>query len=89
MKTPTLHHIMKAVEIELAKAREKFPSNKHLVLALAEESGEVVKAFLDYSQGKSSQLEIVKELVQTITVAVRLLQEGDADLNREPSYDGE
>lgn len=71
--------IMQMVEKELGKARQKFPSNKHLLHAFAEEAGEVTKAFLDRDQGKCDEYQVVKELVQTITVAVRLLQEGDQD----------
>ena len=75
----SIDEIFQDVGQEIQRARSNFPSNKHLVLALAEESGEVVKAFLDYSQGKCSYSQVEKELIQTITVAVRLMQEGDAD----------
>ena len=64
---------------ELARARAKFPSPDHLTLALAEESGEVVKAMLDLRSGKpGATLEDVHgELIQTIAMCVRLLEEGD------------
>ena len=69
----TLDQIKFVVEAELQKARMKFPSNKHLLHAFTEEAGEVTKAFLDSNQGKSGEYDIIKELIQTITIAVRLL----------------
>lgn len=74
-----IHQIMFCVQAELVKARKAFPSNKHLLHAFTEEAGEVTKAFLDSNQGKATDYEILKELIQTIAMAVRLLQEGDPD----------
>jgi hypothetical protein len=71
--------ILLCVEQELVKARAKFPSNKHLLHAFQEEAGEVTKAFLDSNQGKADDYAILKELIQTITVGMRLIQEGDPD----------
>jgi len=74
-----IHQIMFCVEAELVKARRSFPSNKHLLHAFVEEAGEVTKAFLDSNQGKADERQILKELIQTIAMAVRLMQEGDPD----------
>lgn len=74
-----LKEIALLVEIELQKARRKFPDNKHLLHAFTEEAGEVTKAFLDMNQGKCDDAHVIKELVQAIAMAVRLLQEGDPD----------
>lgn len=74
-----LDQIMFCVKQELVKARRKFPSNNHLLHAFAEEAGEVTKAFLDSNQGKSDDVHMLKEIIQTITVGVRLIQEGDPD----------
>jgi hypothetical protein len=62
---------------ELVRARAKFPSVDHLTLALAEESGEVVKAVLDLREGKGTKAELHSEIIQTIAMCVRLLEEGD------------
>ncbi len=67
------------VSLELSKARAKFPSNRHLLHAFTEEAGEVTKAFLDSNQGKADEVQIIRELIQTIAMAVRLLQESDPD----------
>jgi len=74
-----LNEIFGRVEAELKVARKKFPSNKHLLHAFAEEAGEVTKAFLDSNQDKANDVDMRKELIQTITVGIRLLQEGDPD----------
>lgn len=67
------------VAAELRLARRWFPKPDLLVLALAEEAGEVVKAALDLRVGKptASHAALRKELIQTIAMAVRLLEEGD------------
>ena len=70
----TFDEIIAAVETELKFARDKFPSNKHLLHAFTEEAGEVTKAFLDNAVGKCESSHIRKELVQAIAMAVRLLQ---------------
>jgi len=65
------------VQDELARARAKFPKPDHLTLAMAEESGEVVKAMLDLRAGKGTKAELHAEIIQTIAMCVRLLEEGD------------
>lgn len=67
---------------EVERARELFPGSKHLVLALAEESGEVVKAVLDNYHGKEGAAleDIEKEIVQLVAMCVRLWEEGDPSL---------
>lgn len=84
---PSLNVIMEEVKAELARARARFPSNKLLLHAFAEEAGEVTKAFLDSTDGRSGADQIRIELIQTITVAVRLLQEGDPDFPALPGSD--
>lgn len=64
---------------ELARARAKFPRPDHITLALAEESGEVVKAMLDLRNGKAGATlqDVHGEIIQTMAMCVRLLEEGD------------
>lgn len=66
------------VDDEVTSARKKFPHNKHLAMALAEESGEAIKAIAEYREGKGSLKAVKKELIQTIAMCVRLLHEGDS-----------
>lgn len=79
MDTMTTEEISALVEIELQFARSKFPSNKFLLHAFTEEAGEVTKAFLDSMQNKATRADIQKELIQSIAMGFRLLQEGDPD----------
>jgi len=77
--------IMVRVQNEISSAKAKFPSNKQLLHAFVEEAGEVTKAFLDMDQKDAPPEDITKELIQTIAMAVRLLQEGDPEF---PQYKG-
>ncbi|HET6330576.1 MAG TPA: hypothetical protein VFF76_07295 [Holophagaceae bacterium] len=70
-----------ALSAELAAARAKFPDPSFLTLALAEESGEAVKAALDFRQGKTeSPDDLRRECIQAAAMAIRLLEEGDPAL---------
>lgn len=69
-----------AVKKEAEKARTKFPSSRLLGLAFAEESGELIKAVLDFEQKGGTKEQIYKEAVQTCAMALRLLTEGDETL---------
>ena len=67
------------VQEELARARAKFPTAEHRTLALAEEAGEVVKAVMDLANGKpgATRAALNAEIIQTMAMCVRLLEEGD------------
>lgn len=64
---------------EVARARAKFPGNKLCVTAFTEEHGEAVRAVLEhyYAPSPEKLADVRKELIQTIAMAVRLLEEGD------------
>lgn len=62
---------------EVERARAKFLSPDHLTLAFAEESGEVVKAILDFKHGKAHIEDVQKEMVQAMAMLIRLAEEGD------------
>jgi hypothetical protein len=68
------------VRTELRKARRAFPTNKHLGMAFAEESGELIKAVLDFEQKDGSERQIYKEAVQACAMAIRLVEEGSEEL---------
>lgn len=74
--------LFKQALAEVERARELFPGSKHLVLALAEESGGVVKAAMDFCHGKegATAADIDKEIVQLVAMCVRLWEEGDSTL---------
>lgn len=64
------------VRAELAHARSKFPGDRIMTLAMAEEFGELVKAVLDEPSS-----DVRKEAVQTAAMAARVVLDGDASVN--------
>ncbi len=64
---------MNAIGAEVVKARLKFPGREHLMLALAEEHGELAKAILQ----REGRDKIEREALQVIAVAIRIIEEGD------------
>lgn len=71
---PTLE-TMNAIAEEVLEARRKFPTNEHRLAALTEEVGELAKALLE---GKRFP-ECRKEAMQVAAMAIRFMEEGDAD----------
>lgn len=64
------------VRAELARARSKFPGDRIMTLAMAEEFGELVKAVLDEPSS-----DVRKEAVQTAAMAARVVLDGDASVD--------
>lgn len=60
-----------------AKASSKFPQPNYVLLKVAEEAGEVVRAGVHYAEGRLEWPELECEVVQTIAMLFRLLTEGD------------
>lgn len=77
MTNPAAQQLLDDALTELVRSRTLFPSPDHLVLALAEEAGEAVKAACDVRQGKADLKDLRKEIVQTIAMCLRLATEGD------------
>lgn len=65
------------VKEELVRARARYPNPNLLTTAMAEESGEAIKAILDHMSHKGCLTQVKHELIQTIAMCVRLLEEGD------------
>lgn len=64
------------VRAELIRARAKFPGDRIMTLALAEEFGEMCKAVLDEPAAN-----VRKEAVQTAAMAARVVLDGDGSVN--------
>lgn len=92
-KPASIHpRLLGLLTAELARARAKYPNNRHMTTAMAEEAGEVVKACLDnwnlgnsgkpYCPGKRGPLHdrIETEIVHALCTLVRLYEEGDSTL---------
>lgn len=63
------------VRAELVRARTKFPGDRIMTIALAEEFGELCKAVLDESAAN-----VRKEAVQTAVMAARVVLDGDGSV---------
>ncbi len=74
----SLYEIEACMEHELKLARAKFPLTKDLLLAFAEESGEFIKAVMDYEDFKATRADVFKEGIQAMAMIARVLQEGDS-----------
>lgn len=95
LRIPELKPIIEKIEEELLQAREKFPSNVHMLHAMTEESGEVVKAMLDQHHANHDMEKdpiyiqqmgkhVRKELIQTIAMCIRVYEEGDSSFPYNP-----
>ena len=60
---------------EVRRARVKHPGNAHLLAALVEEVGELAKALLE----REPRERLRAEAMQCACVAIRIMEEGDAD----------
>lgn len=66
---------LSAISDEVQRARTKFPNNHKMLAALVEEVGELAQALLQRRPIEA----IRKEATQVACVAVRIIEEGDAD----------
>lgn len=64
------------VRAELVRARAKFPGDRIMTIALAEEFGELCKAVLDEPSAA-----VRKEAIQTAVMAARVVIDGDSSVN--------
>lgn len=72
-----LEEFLDSVRAEMTRARTKFPGDRIMTLALAEEFGETVKAVLDEPRAA-----VHKEAVQAATMCARLVLDGDSSVEQ-------
>ena len=72
----TVEDFLRDVELEVARAKEKFPSSDGSMCALTEEVGELAKAYLD-----EPWVNVWDEAVQAAAMCARVATEGDPTLN--------
>jgi|GEM_PF-6613985 len=70
-----IEEFLTEVRAELIRARTKFPGDRIMTIALAEEFGELCKAVLDESAAN-----VRKEAVQTAVMAARVALDGDSSV---------
>lgn len=59
------------------KAMRKFPQPNYVLLKVAEEAGEVVQAGVHYAENRMTWDEVEGEIVQLLSMLIRLVTEGD------------
>ncbi len=69
--------VIDMIRDELARARKKFSTNKHQLVALGEEVGELNNAFLETEYSNAPASNVVAEAVQVAAMAIRAAVEGD------------
>lgn len=75
LSDPAVEAFLSEVRAELMRARTKFPGDRIMGLALAEEFGELCKAMLDESAEN-----VRKEAVQTAVMCARVVLDGDGSV---------
>lgn len=74
--------VFERIQVEITKARTKFPNNEDLIVALQEEVGELSQALLEIKHEPHKQTtmeDVLSEAVQVAAVAIRIATEGDAN----------
>jgi len=59
------------------KAMTKFPQPNYVLNKVAEESGEVIKAVIHYTEGRETWDNVEAELIDNLAMLIRLVKEGD------------
>lgn len=80
--------VIALIREELNKARTKFPSTRHLMVAKTEEDGELANALIEHHRQNPevSAFDVVMEAVQSAAMAIRVATEGDSDFDFDPSF---
>ena len=70
--------VIKMILGELKAARAQFPGTTHMLAALTEEVGELNQAMIEHDRdGSQTVAQVLREAVQTATMAIRVATEGD------------
>ncbi|HGY5183053.1 TPA: hypothetical protein ACNV5L_003392 [Citrobacter braakii] len=59
------------------KAMRKFPQPNYVLNKVAEESGEVIKAVIHYTEGREEWENVEGEIIDNLAMLIRLVTEGD------------
>lgn len=69
--------LVAAARIRADKAMTKFPQPNYVLNKVAEESGEVIKAVIHYTEGREQWSSVECELIDNLAMLIRLVKEGD------------
>jgi uncharacterized protein len=80
--------LIKLARAEAVNAMAYFPQPNYVLLKVAEEAGEVVKAAVHFGEGRDTREHVQAEMLQAIAMLYRLWVEGD-EVNGVPPIAGE
>lgn len=72
-----IHMVVNKATAQAITAVDRFPQPNYVLLKVAEEAGEVVKAGVHYAEGRDTWEHVEEEIVDTIAMLFRLIIEGD------------
>lgn len=69
--------LVAAARARAEKAMRKFPQPNYVLNKVAEESGEVIKAVIHYTEGREEWANVEGEIIDNLAMLIRLVVEGD------------
>lgn len=66
-----------SARLRAEKAMRKFPQPNYVLNKVAEESGEVIKAVIHYTEGREEWANVEGEIIDNLAMLIRLVTEGD------------
>lgn len=69
--------LVAAARVRADKAMRKFPQPNYVLNKVAEESGEVIKAVIHYTEGREEWTNVEGEIIDNLAMLIRLIAEGD------------
>lgn len=70
-------YLVAMARVSADKAIRKFPQPNYVLLKVAEEAGEVVKAGVHYAENRMEWGQVEGEIIQLLAMLIRLVTEGD------------
>lgn len=81
-------YLVTAARIRADKAMRKFPQPNYVLNKVAEESGEVIKAVIHYTEGREDWANVEGEIIDNLAMLIRLVSEGDQVIGFTPPESG-
>lgn len=69
--------LVEKARVSADKAMRKFPQPNYVLNKVAEESGEVIKAVIHYTEGREEWANVEGEIIDNLAMLIRLVVEGD------------
>lgn len=69
--------LVAAARVRADKAMRKFPQPNYVLNKVAEESGEVIKAVIHFTEGREEWRNVEGEIIDNLAMLIRLVMEGD------------